>query len=274
MAVAYDYRMENIMEKAFFIDNRYDFGVNKRDVIESHDRIYLGNEFCDVRLPTKNQIDHIHAVLDLPLTLIFPILSEASFNVAIDCIDYAIRANTRIDEVVFNDWGLYHFLNSKNYPLKLVTGRMINKNKRDSRISDFDLNILLTEQGIDALIAPVHEHYIEYYKKLNIERIEVDVICANLMKYNDNISITVWDKWSILSVGRICPYANHWKTYKVTVSCDNECKNKFYQYVLDNKKHISVVTHYGNAILYKSSEMNLVNCDRIVFSSFLDNDGR
>lgn len=170
------------MEKVLFIDNRYYSDIYKKDIFESYDRIYLGNEFCDIQLPTEQQLNQIRTVSSLPITLIFPILSETSFKNAIDCIDYAIKLNIGVDEIVFNDWGLYHFLNSKNITLKLVAGRMISKNKRDPRISNFDLNVLLTEEGIKAMAAPVQEHYIEYYKNLSIDRIEVDITCASLMK--------------------------------------------------------------------------------------------
>ena len=261
------------MEKVLFIDNRYYSDIYNKDIFEPYDRIYLGNEFCDIQLPTEQQLNQIRTASSLPITLIFPILSEISFKNATDCIDFAIRSNIGVDEIVFNDWGLYHFLNSKNIALKLVAGRMISKNKRDPRISDFDLNILLTEEGMKALAAPIQEHYIEYYKKFNIDRIEIDITCASLMRDVNDVSITIWDTWNILAVGRICPFVNNWKSYRVATVCNKECKNKSFFYTLNNKNQSSIVMQYGNAILYKSSKSIPPNCDRVVFFALcLEND--
>jgi len=172
---------------------------------------------------------------------------------------------------VFNDWGLYYYLNLNNYPFRLIAGRLIIKNKRDPRISDFDYNILLTNQGIEALNKPLQKHYLNYYKMLNINRIEVDFFSVNSIYQIDDFHITLWNDCNIISVGRICPYANHWKSHRVIDSCNRECMIKHYKYRLKNKNTQVVLTQYGNAII-DQSPCTTNTYDRIVFADF-SNDG-
>lgn len=256
------------MERALYIDNRCDSVEMKN--LKTYDRIYFGNEFCDIHLPSKQQIDQITNISSLPLTLVFPILSETAFKNAVELIEYVNEADVNVDEIVFGDWGLYYYIISRNIDIRPVAGRILCKNKRDIRMNDFDRSVLLTKQGIDALTAPTEIHYVEYYNKLNIDRMEVDSSCSSLTERISDISITIWQPWNILAVGRICPFANHWKTYKITTVCNAECIGKKVIYVIHNNRHSSAVRQYGNAILYKAVESHPINCDRVVYyaSSF------
>ena len=251
------------MELAIFIDNRYPIQQFDRN---TYNRVYFGNDLCDIFLPSIEQIKIIKDFSNLPLTLVYPMLSETNFSKAIDCIAYAADVFENNIEIVVNDWGLYHFLTTEQINIKLAVGRILNKNKRDVRIDELDLSMLLTPRGIDALSSPTQQHYAKYYREMGFSRVEVDYSCAYHVTDSVEIPISIWHPFNILAVGRICPFQNNWKSYEVTTTCNLECVNEEKTYHFNNKRSQSEVIHLGNAILYKATGDIPVVCDRVIFN--------
>src|SRR6056297_2082334 len=97
----------------------YDPGTNQKSppLPKYFEHIYLGDEFCPNRLPSKKALQK---VLDytqaesLSLTLVTPMVSDAVIEQCRPLFD-TMSLYDRSLEIVINDWGLMSFVH-QNYP--------------------------------------------------------------------------------------------------------------------------------------------------------------
>jgi hypothetical protein len=112
-------------ERAVFLRG----GAHDREALRRGARLYIGDEFCERRLPSNDALERwrrIGALEDDRITLVTPPLTGRGLARALEIV---ARLVDRIDgrfEVVVNDWGLLKSLRERPVPgLELVLGRLL-----------------------------------------------------------------------------------------------------------------------------------------------------
>ncbi|WP_294349878.1 hypothetical protein [uncultured Clostridium sp.] len=195
-------------------------------------RVYFGNEFCERRIPTIDEMEKILAVCrekNLKLTLLTSYCSNSGVDKIKKILD-KFEQDEYFDEVVVNDWGVLNLLKNKK-SIKVVFGRVMDKMKRDPRVGQKDFIKLFNGEGLKMLRSPsASEHsYQKFLKENQVSRIEIDNVQQGL--YLDDINdfdISVYLPFGFVTNGKICQFAgihNEVKDkFKVTTPCRRECK--------------------------------------------------
>lgn len=96
----------------------------KPAALRGYDRVYIGSEFCQNRLPSAAAFRGLAKVFKGPLTLVTPLLSDSGLDSAVALIKAVAPAKGPSLEVVVNDWGLLRLL-KKNKRVRPVLGRLL-----------------------------------------------------------------------------------------------------------------------------------------------------
>jgi hypothetical protein len=138
------------------------------------ERIYIGDEFCPLRLPSPKELARFcrfSAERNFGLTLLMPVLTDAGLDHSAALFDGLAKKYPEA-EVVANDIGTILFLR-KNHPgFHISMGRLFNKGFKDPRLSlkDMDgtpeVNPFLSESTFDqpafgAVMAQLKLHGLE-----------------------------------------------------------------------------------------------------------------
>ena len=149
------------MEKVVFI--RKVGNITK--VLKDYNRIYFGEEFCQNRLQNPEDFKKAQQSVkenNKKLTFVFPYLTDEGMD-KLDDIFQIIDVNEEGLEIVANDWGTVYHLRKKYPDINIITGRLLNKMKRDPRIRSaqefldkdvyelFRCSNLLTESSLNFL---------------------------------------------------------------------------------------------------------------------------
>ncbi|MFH0730630.1 MAG: hypothetical protein V2B19_30330 [Pseudomonadota bacterium] len=109
----------------------------------SVDGIYIGDEFCPLRLPSPKELARFcrfSAEKNLGLTLLMPVLTDAGLDHSAALFD-ALAKQYPAAEIVANDIGTILFLR-KNHPgFHISMGRLFNKGFKDPRLSPNDMDM-------------------------------------------------------------------------------------------------------------------------------------
>jgi len=96
----------------------------KPAALRGYDRVYIGSEFCQNRLPSAAAFLGLARIFKGPLTLVTPLLSDSGLDGAAALIKAVGPAKGKPLEVVVNDWGLLRLL-EKNRRVRPVLGRLL-----------------------------------------------------------------------------------------------------------------------------------------------------
>ena len=105
------------------------------------DRLYVGNQFCHLLFPDEDLLFEMmeKAVVErLEITLVFSYLREYQLDLASNLlrkVDHWCQLYNCQIEVVVNDWGMAEILKNQTENLVPCLGTLLNKRKKDPRIS-------------------------------------------------------------------------------------------------------------------------------------------
>ena len=115
-----------------------------REILQSGhklNRLYIGNQFCHLLFPDENLLFKMmeKAVSEqLEITLVFSYLREYQLDLVSHLlreIDHWCQAHNCQIEVVVNDWGMAEIVKNQTENLVPCLGTLLNKRKKDPRIS-------------------------------------------------------------------------------------------------------------------------------------------
>ena len=148
-----------------------------KSVVRNINRVYIGNEFCDHRLPKAEEIDRILSLITEQgyfVSLVLPYVRQGKIKDIYTLISkvqrWAEKNNTSI-EVVFNDWGVLKYINSSCSGIVPVMGRLLNRSKKDPRKKD-KYGYERYKECNTGSITPEIIHYV--LREQNVQRIEYD----------------------------------------------------------------------------------------------------
>jgi len=143
----------------------------KPAALKGFDRVYIGSEFCQNRLPTAAAFLKLEKMFRGPVTLATPLLTDGGLDQAMTLVK-ALTAVKRKKplEIVVNDWGLLRLI-KKNKLARPVLGRLLmweigemdkpflNAFCREYRVAGVETDSAEILEKLKGVSGPVHFHY-------------------------------------------------------------------------------------------------------------------
>ncbi|MBN1586132.1 MAG: hypothetical protein JW937_01735 [Candidatus Omnitrophica bacterium] len=216
---------------------------------ESWDRIYYGNEFCHYLMPSVEELQDL--VLEAgkicrPLTLLTPPVGEDFLDRAESLLSF-LSESLPDAEVVYNDWGVLRLC--RQYGLKPVQGRLLNKQRRDPRILPyFDELPSGAQQRMRQM--GLSKQAVSFLEGLGVSRVELDVLDQGVEDEftGTGIAVSLYWPYAVVTNTRDCVFNRGGLGAR---SCAQECRGGGYKLA-----HSSVpggLLLKGNTQFYKSS---------------------
>ena len=223
-------------------------------------RLYFGMEFCERLMPSPSQLKKALTFAeenDLDFTLVTPYVTNSGLKKAEKLI-LTLSELKPESEIVFNDWGVFHLLKERHYPLQPILGRLLNKMKRGPRI----VNIL------DRIPPTSREYFItpslsipeiqNFLLKNNIRRVEFDNLLQglNLEGITPDLHLSLYLPFAYISTTRFClmPAITDDQEMKIGISdCKKECQQ--YAFQLLNPVMTTPLIRKGNTIFFSNEQI-------------------
>lgn len=120
------------MEKAIYLNN---LTLQEDKHFTEYDQVYYGAEFCEKKIPTKNEIIKIMDYIGKSKQKI-SLLTPPCTKYGLDRIEELLKYYPAGNEIIFNDWGVLKLIDRNKYIP--VLGRLLVTIKRDPRIKDIN----------------------------------------------------------------------------------------------------------------------------------------
>ena len=224
-------------------------------------RIYIGDEFCPIRLPSEKALIRFCEFTQankLDLTLLTPVLTDIWLDRCKFIFDILAGYDSKA-EVVVNDFGTLHFLR-RIYPLfRLSLGRLFNKGFKDPRLCmgqvslTDQIRVLLSESTFD------HPEFSSFLKEIKISRVERDLLphAAYMPSETVDHDVSYYFPFGYVTTGRVCWTAslanNAIRDYKPLYQCSKPCRSESFE--LFNDATQTCIYQFGNTIFYKYSSI-------------------
>lgn len=240
------------MEQALYISTV----ENLKYFREDFSRLYFGNEFCQRLIPTKRQLEEVLGFVaknDLAFSLVTPYVTDQALA-RLEGLISLVAASRPAAEIIFNDWGVFQFLEEECPGLTPVMGRLLNKIKRGPRI----MNILdkvpeETRQYFQgsSLDVPAVGRFL---KDRGILRVEFDNLLqgTHLPAADDGICKSLYMPFVFVTTTRFCLSAGcdspAKSEYVGVLNCREECRK--YTFNLHNPVMGVPLIRRGNTIFF------------------------
>jgi hypothetical protein len=223
-------------------------------------RLYFGMEFCERLLPSPAQLKRALTFAGdntLAFTLVTPYVTETGLKKVEKLVDTLCTIQPE-SEIIFNDWGIFHLLREKHYPVKPVLGRMLNKLKRGPRIVPVRDKIPAT--SLDYFMTP--NISIPEVRSFLLDRGIARVECDNLLQGLDlddignELHISLYLPFAYVTTSRFClmPAIRGPAEMKIGVlPCKKECQQ--YAFSLWNPVMTVPLIRKGNSIFFSNEEI-------------------
>lgn len=223
-------------------------------------RLYFGIEFCERLMPSPSQLKKALSFVrenDLEFTLVTPYVTNSGLKKAEKLI--TILSESKPDsELVFNDWGVFHLLREKSYPLQPVLGRLLNKMKRGPRIINIKDKIPPT--SLEYFMTPnlsIPEIQ-DFLIKHNIKRVEFDNLLQglNLEGISTDLHLSLYLPFAYITTTRFClmPSITDTQEMKIGVfACKKECQQ--YAFSLFHPVMTTPLIRKGNTIFFSNEQI-------------------
>lgn len=258
---------------------------NRQNVIS---RIYFGNEFCENKLPSVDDIELTMSFCinnGIGFTLLLPPMSTKNilgFTLLLEKL-----ASLYSFEVVCNSWGTIESLHSLN-GISLIMGRLLNKIKHDPFISwPMDESIMKykirysfpnADQGAIAAYFQQsnigNEYFDSLLAKYNIERVETDLQYQNFGSCT--LSKSLYFPIQYVTSGRYCLWSglaeiDKHNKFRPLNDCVKPC-SQYFSLLKSYDSNLKLYSH-GNAVFVKRK---ITGCevevyDRYIFEESLPN---
>ncbi len=242
------------MEKAILVKD-----ISELDSFdpEKFSRIYIGDEFCFNLMPSKDEIRRYSDFCTkncLGLTLQTPPIDQSQLKAVNELLDKLVSLPSELRiEVVINDWGMVDEMKKRGIASGL--GRLLARQEKGPRIKNI-VNKISGHQ-LKALKQVPAEFEIEYLKKGNISRIELDNPLHGVA-YEGGLPASLHLPFVHLSTRMECPFSGN---------CKKQCLKK--KRLLSHPQFPVDLIQRGNSFFYKNKDTSSVESgaiDRLVIS--------
>ncbi len=197
------------------------------------ERLYIGDEFCPIRMPDLAEIEQICRFAKenhMGLTLLTPILTEPwleRYRALLDCL----KNEFPHAEVVVNDLGVLLYL-GKQYPeFHLSMGRLFNRGFKDPRLSIPDIPCSGKEKELLSDCTFDHPEFREMAVNQGVNRLERDLLpYADLIfDSHPGLNSSCYFPFGYVTSGRVCWTATFnqipGKKFMPAKTCSRPCES-------------------------------------------------
>ena len=221
-------------------------------------RLYVGDEFCDHRLPHLNELDALIRLATenrWPVSFLTPPLSDQGIERCARLLDL-LEQSLPHSEVVANDWGVLFFV-KENYPsLQLAVGRLLNKGFKDPRLPDATGVSRFSAEAAELLDCSTFDFsgYQQMLLELQVSRLERDVMPYGDLKMNGSagMNASIYFPFGYITTGRICWTASYnqpaAKKYRMSDGCRRCCNRMSFR--LAHNSLSQQIYQSGNTVFY------------------------
>ncbi len=258
------------MEQAVFISKI----AHLKYCDENFTRLYFGTEFCERLIPTSQELQTVISFVkkkQLALSFVTPYVTNTGLKKLEKLLGF-LGKHCPNAEIVFNDWGVYHFMKEEALPFSLVLGRLLLKMKRGPRI----MNIL-------DKVPPETRRYYQtpsltvpairaFLSRNGIFRVELDNLLQglDLDETDQRIHKSLYLPFAFVSTTRFCLTANcedeAKREYVGVFPCSRECQR--FTFTLFHPVMTLPLVRKGNTIFFMNETLPEViskrQVDRIV----------
>ena len=217
---------------------------------KSVSRLYIGNEFCSHLFPKRELLAELMekaAAEGFDITISTSFVTEDLLELHTGLLDWLHNWSVQKErpvEVVFNDWGLLHYIKQNQLRLIPVMGRLLNKRKKDPRQQwQFGRERFAGRLTENSLNQP---HFRSFLKNYGIRRYEFEAHpSANLVPEGNH---SLHFPYFQMNTSHYCPlyaecrYYNRAAQRKV-VNCPHYCEEFVFLY----PTHLNVIG-WGNTL--------------------------
>lgn len=225
----------------------------KQFVNEELSFLYFGNEFCEYRLPSAEQLRRLSELCfkeDLTPFFVTPPVTDYGLEIIEQLMDI-VFCEKLLSDVVVNDVGVMTLIHRKYPGINLIAGRILDKTSHDSRATSSELEMYYGENGIKYAMTPgvVSRPSLTVFQEYGVTRFEFDLPKVGLM-LPDYIGCSLYWPYSYLTTGRVCLFHSMVSDARQTHLVGNhDCNQLCRKYQIEKRKPINgLVTDNGQKI--------------------------
>ena len=209
----------DLSQSGYIVDNdftNYYNSIYRRSVLEfiiyPVQRIYYGTEFCELRIPSCNELEFMfEQIQNLGLNITF--LTPPVTNYGIERIKKIIPLLKKYRcEVSVNDYGVLELLQSQSFEGNVISGRILDKSYHDGRMNSYMLSSYTNENGNTYLRSPAvaAKQYQALLLKHGIQRYDIDVPLygVDLSSKLESTHFSAYLPYGYVTTGRNCMMRN------------------------------------------------------------------
>ena len=175
---------------------------------QSPERLYIGDEFCPIRMPDLIEIKQVCRFArenQMGLTLLTPVLTEPwleKYRLLLDCL----KSEFPDAEVVVNDLGVLFYL-GKQYPeFHLSMGRLFNRGFKDPRLSISDIPCSGKAEALLSDCTFDHPEFREMAFTQGVTRLERDLLpyAGQIFDSPPGLATSCYFPFGYVTTGRVC----------------------------------------------------------------------
>ncbi len=233
--------------------------------------LYFGSEFCQELLPTLKDAEAFCEHCDqrgLQAVLLTPLVTYKGLNRVSRLLD-GLVSRGRAVAVVFNDWGVFEHIRSRQAGIPLRMGRLMNRGLRDPRLNTTVMQSAhAASQRADGIRKMV--------SRLGVAAIEsdADLESGYLGNGEDGLERTLHLPYTFVASGRNClekaaatPDGKHVFTHALNVGCAAPCRGVCRQEYREDTAQ--PLLRAGNTLFFKTPlewvSKQISFADRLVF---------
>lgn len=253
--------------------------------------IYFGQETCENLIPS---LKHLQEAVEYcktneyNFTLTTPYVAPKGMERLRKLLNF-LNTEAPESEVLINDYGVLHLVNTEYTNLTPTLGRLLVKMKRDPRfsVSGFDIanidirNIKKVEENQQDVLQNTSLElpmYQEFLKSKGIERVSVDALSQGLnakaiKKWG--FPVDLYWPWTYITSSRGCPTAAHTQPGKNTHPTDEPChfQCKEYEFTFRSDKQMLTSVLRGNAVWMNTRALQKqyfsMGFDRLIYEPYI-----
>jgi hypothetical protein len=237
-------------------------------------RLYFGIEFCERLLPTMQQLKKVISAVKeraVGFSFVTPYVTNKGLK-QLEALLPAVAREIQGAEIVFNDWGVFHFLQEARLPVTPVLGRLLTKLKRGPRMMNIIDQVPAETSRYCRTTGLTVPELRSFLTKNNVFRVELDNVLqgVDLDNTGDDIHKSLYLPFACVSTSRFCLTANcedeGMKEYVGVFPCSRECRK--YTFTLFNPVMTLPLVRKGNSLFFMNDAIPEIvasgQIDRIV----------
>jgi hypothetical protein len=196
-------------------------------------RLYFGSEFCQYRIPKKEDVQRAHDEAKeqgYDFTFVTPYVSEIGMKKLFPLLEW-LEKETSGTEVVVNDWGMLYAI-ATNFPsLELVVGRLLNKMIRDPRVAHLYDQTDAPKQAKNVFSRSSFDNpfFQTFFQHFRVKHIEYDSMIQSVQLLDSSLRTSMHLGFAVVATGRSCLVGTlhqpKEKKFKGDVSCKQQCRH-------------------------------------------------